>query len=169
MVARWIRSRPRSNEPIGQRCVRRKISTTHKTQYISRDNKNRLSQSPISAIHMTASVSQKIILSDMRTEVYQSNQTSHPFRCRLLRGDQPSTSMSILQAGLGSSYSCAWVVNIRAEQPGLPKVDSTEMLLPDVPELEMSLSEAMKVDNFLPSRYDVLYLRSDRQTAENDG
>lgn len=71
----------------------------------------------------------------MRTEVYQSNQTSHPFRCRLLRGDQPSTSMSILQAGLGSSYCCAWVVNIRAEQPGLPKVDSTEMLLPDVPEL----------------------------------
>lgn len=43
--------------------------------------------------------------------------------------------MSILQAGLGSSYSCAWVDNIRAEQPGLPKVDSTEMLLPDVPEL----------------------------------
>lgn len=33
----------------------------------------------------------------------------------------------------------------------------------------MGLSEAMKVDNFLPSRYDVLYLRSDRQTAENDG
>lgn len=135
MVARWIRSPPTSNEPIGQRCRKRKISTTHKTQYISRDNKNRLSQSPISAIHMTASVSQKMILSDMRTEVYQSNQTSHPFRCRLLRGDQPSTSMSILQAGLGSSYSCAWVVNIRAEQPGSPRVYSTEMLLPDVPEL----------------------------------